>query len=97
MERNQTVKGQRNRCQAPNPKSESEEAPRIKHKALYKALLVQSLILALVVTLICAPTVGSSSSDIFVDSGQNLGDTTSADVVLGDVDGDLDAFVAKRY
>ena len=32
----------------------------------------------------------------FTDSGQSLGSSLSMDVKLGDVDSDLDAFVANR-
>ena len=58
--------------------------------------LAMASILVIVLWFEVSP-VGSSSNIFYIDSGQNLGDSGSLDVALGDLDldGDLDAFVAN--
>ncbi|MBN1453626.1 MAG: VCBS repeat-containing protein [Anaerolineales bacterium] len=59
--------------------------------------LISILVLVLTLTQVGAYKAFANGNDLFIDSGQNLGDSNSYDVAMGDLDGDSDpdAFVAN--
>ena len=69
----------------------------MKRKTLSNLILVLGLILASAVSLVTPQAAVADGYELFIDSGQNLGSSSSQGVALGavDGDGDLDAFVTN--